>query len=250
MPLTTSHHPSRLLRLVAPAILGGVGVTASTPAQGADDFERSATPPAVHDTEPNPLGERWDILAGQWRVADGPPLGDPAGNYVTSRHLKAEGNNHVMVWRPDGEPRTSDQPFNVAADVRLDGENNTAFAGVAFNVQDADNYYAFRFRVGDAGQNNLIQIVKVVDGKASGAGLNRPLADHPLAAETFYRLEVASTKPHVFDWKISAPGASGPEIVSGTTTDRAGTFRGGDRGLYSSTSIGAFDNFSTGAEPQ
>jgi hypothetical protein len=72
----------------------------------------------------------------------------------------------------------------------------TLFSGVAFNVQDADNYYVVR--INSAGGIQFFGIV----GGGDPAGVKTISDAFTLNQGEWVRLEVSSKDPHLFDVRI------------------------------------------------
>lgn len=53
--------------------------------------------------------------------------------------------------------------FTVSAKVKVEGVAGAHFVGIAFNIQDANNFYVFR--VNSSISNNIYQVLKRVNGK-------------------------------------------------------------------------------------
>jgi len=125
--------------------------------------------------------------------------------------------------------------FTVTADSRNELENT--YAGVVFNVQDAFNYYVFRWRVQSEGSwDNNLQILRITDGNiADGFGVI--VAD--LTVNTPYRT-ITISGDGLGNFSVAMTNAN-PFTLTWTDT----TYSGGSAGLYNG-GLGTawFDGFS------
>lgn len=130
--------------------------------------------------------------------------------------------------------------FSVTAPSR--NENNSEYAGIVFNVQDANNYYVFRWRVLSQGSyDNNLQILRVTGGAiAAGEGV----IVSGLTVATPYR-DITITGNGLGYFSATMTNAN-PFTLTWTDT----TYSGGSAGIYysgSGTSSGnysLFDSFS------
>jgi hypothetical protein len=178
---------------------------------GEDDFNRST----------DDLGDQWTILSGSPFIRD-------------EVVVKGDPQPVLAVWNADSTTSTG---FTIAADTLLGPVTATLFSGVAFNVQDVDNYYVVR--INSAG---TVQFYRFDGGKLAGVKTVRDA--FTIVANEWVRVEVSSTIPHLFEVRILRPD-DGAELWSGTFTDTARSHQDGRGGLYSSSATlrPKWDNF-------
>ena len=131
---------------------------------------------------------------------------------------------------------------NFTFSLDLAGRHNAAiWAGVAFNYQDKDNFYALRFK-------NTTDNYQVLT-RVNGAWQTIVSAGHASAAfvdSAYYRLTISSSNAYEFSYSM-AKVSDGTVVASGNVVDPNHNFTRGYAGLYQSSKGGAhaqFDNFS------
>lgn len=102
----------------------------------------------------------------------------------------------------------------------------TAFAGLAFHVQNSRNYYALRFS-----GSGVVQMVRVVEGQQTQFSQSRDslftfLRQHP------YRLRVIAHEDHRFTGELY-DAATGKLLWSEEATDAQRSFTEGRAGVVS-----------------
>jgi len=130
--------------------------------------------------------------------------------------------------------------FELTGDVALDAAAvgaNSAWAGLLFNYQDNDNYYAFRFN----GQGN-VQWLRVQNGSQS-AIFNEGAGTFTVVGDEFYTMNVVSATGNGFVKAFQIEDSSGTVVFSrGNTFDNATAFSNGLGGFYSATTNSLQDN--------
>jgi hypothetical protein len=187
-----------------------------------DDFERTAV--ASADGTLGTTGAWTNEYADStWGISSGVVIGNLAANHRTLV------NRALQIG-------TS---FTLKADVRIN--YSTGWAGIAFNYQDKDNYYIFRFK-SDTG---LYTVSKIVGG-AGPVNIKSVTDSDTFSSASTYTLTVTTSNgiDYTLDILDSTTQTSVLDSVM-TMTDT--TFTGGYAGLFQTTS-GAnrakFDNFS------
>jgi hypothetical protein len=189
-----------------------------------DDFNRAD----VEITSRGPLiGPDWVRGNGGWGIS----------NERLIQNMSSTQANSVLYNAALETISGGGANFTVSLDVMALGVD--AWAGIAFNYQDVDHFYYFRFK-GDAGHWALS---RYASGKAT------PIASGTMAGtfalDTDYTLKVSSSEPFTFDYEIKET-ATGEVLVSGTAADSHASFTGGYAGVLQSNmgpNRNSFDNF-------
>lgn len=198
-----------------------------------DDFDRGDSPYSVHGSA---IGSSWKNsapLVVKWAVGKGGLLA-----------LSAKGNS--VLFNTGLETASGNGGgFSVRADVTALADR--VWSGIAFNYQDADNFYFLRFK---SGASNY-QLYRVVDGKP--ASIMKSEMDGGFLKNRRYRLTVSSSEPWNFSFKI-AEAESGTVLAKGNAVDPRSSFTGGFAGLYQGTAGSAapksrFDHFKLHVRP-
>jgi hypothetical protein len=104
--------------------------------------------------------------------------------------------------------------------------DNTSFAGLAFNIQDASNYYVLRYS-----GNGYVQLLSIVGGGIFGVFINQPgfapVQNRP------YTLSVTSAGAYAFNVSVYDT-VTGTTVYDGSAVDLAESFTDGYAGLYES----------------
>ena len=137
--------------------------------------------------------------------------------------------------------------WDMSFDVMLKGAGT--WGGIAFNVQDSNNYYGIRFKAGDT----LGGLIRVVNGAL--ANVTALTASTTVVAGTAYTFNVAATDAYTFTYSVtSLDGLT--TLVAGTSTDVQGNFDGGFGGIYYNHALNSQlpdvvgDNFSVEVIPE
>lgn len=155
--------------------------------------------------------------------------------------MAGSGNNSILVYR--GFPISNSGPgesFTLSADIKaFSAQDGSVIPGLAFNIQNATNFYAVRFSNGNTAGSGMLQCYIQNGGAVSGpVNVSTPW----VKTNGVYTLTVASTNAGVFNYSLSG----GTNSVSGTWTVANPAYTNGYAGLYdnSPTSDPRFDNFS------
>jgi hypothetical protein len=196
-----------------------------------DDFNRPDTAAQTSASNPNQIGSHWTIASGTWAVNSG-QLAQAGG---------AIGGSQIIYLNPlktlNSEVGAS---FTLQATIRLNTSvvENTAFAGLIFNLQDAMNYYVFRYC-----GNGTVQLLSVVGGSVAGVFISQtgftPVQNRP------YKLTVSSSSPQHFSLGIYDTVAGATVYTNASVVGSGNSFQDGYGGLYAGANVGvmAYDNF-------
>jgi len=116
--------------------------------------------------------------------------------------------------------------FTVSAAVVVDTADGAHFGGVAFNIQDAKNFYVFRINSGSG--NGMYQVLKMVDGKWKDL---KSMQFDAIKSGVSYTLTVQVKEPGSFTVSIK----NGDEVVMKPedVKDATGSvYTGGNAGVY------------------
>jgi len=147
--------------------------------------------------------------------------------------------DQILTW----QGVTLSSNFTVSASVQVDTADGAHFAGVAFNVEGANNYYAFRINSGPG--NGLWQVLKRVDREW------KELKSTPWGAiegGVPYTLIVQSKAPGIFTVSIKR----GDEVVlkPEEVSDATGAgYAGGHAGIYMAAAECKILSFTLGEAP-
>ncbi len=131
--------------------------------------------------------------------------------------------------------------FTVAADVKIETADGAHFAGVAFNIQDAKNFYVFRVNSGSG--NGICQVLKMVNGEWKDI---KTMNFDAVKAGTAYTLSVQATAPGAFTVSIR----KGEEVVlkpESLNDANAPAYQGGSAGIYMGAAECSITGFSVEA---
>lgn len=209
-------------------LLGGAGAWAAGCVS--DDFNRAETDYSV---DSGLLGEGWKNSASvAWALQ---------GGMLTADHCVS--GEYALYNSSEEICREGAGGFEVSAEVI--GMFGGAWAGVVFNYQDPDNFYAVRFQSG----TRIYQFVKIVNGRISAA-VSQKDAVRQFAVGAAYQVKVVSLEPYKISFEIKEAGDDAVLNPVAVGVDRTGAFQGGYAGLYvrsapgSATPDAMFDNFS------
>ncbi len=184
-------------------VLAGMASLLAVAAHAQDGFSDDFDRPDGTD-----LGEGWTERVGDWEI-----------------------NNNLLRPVQTGAPLerlvsydgvTIDRAFEFDGEIRWSSRNH--WNGVAFQVQDEDNYYLFRARA----DNGSLQAMKRADGAFDPLYTNR--SDLPVLDDSvFYRLTVKSDGRGTFWWSIS----DGEETLANGSFFDEDPFENGSAGFYS-----------------
>ncbi len=196
------------------------------PEPGIDDFNR-ADVPVTSDTS---------LLGGDWSNGAGDDDGwTIVGGLMHSHALAAPGilYNHGLLTLCTGGT-------NFTLDVDVSSKSPGLWSGVAFNYQDAANFYFVRFLEG----SSKYQMVAMVGGIESVI-VDETDAATTFAEDRFYTINVASDGPYTFDFTITEVGSSTALNPTTCATDAGGSLTGGYAALYTPHAgySAKFDNF-------
>lgn len=178
------------------------------------------------DRESGPLGDNWEVLLGNL---------DIQGEGIVKKGEAAA----LAVWKPLQTVNDGSAPgFKISADVSISKAVQTMYAGVAFHVQDADNYYTVRFN----GLGN-VQFFRIING-GKAAGVQSIPDAFMFTPGQWYRIEVTSDTPYHFHTAI-LDASDGKELWSGDFVDPSKSLKNGKGGILSisSADLPAWDNF-------
>jgi hypothetical protein len=196
-----------------------------------DDFERSAESDSK-GTLGTAVWENAISGSGSWGIVNGEVV--PSLTAATG----------VLINKTVKLGRGSESRFVLRTDVK--GMVDNTWAGVAFNVQDARNYYYLRFKA----NTGSYQMIRVMSGTETRMGDAGKLPAGIFETGKAYTLMVGSSKPHEFSFGIT-DASTGNLLASGVRNDDAMSFSGGYAGLClaSGGDKARFDNFNLSVEP-
>ncbi|MGE4489586.1 MAG: hypothetical protein AB7E95_08590 [Kiritimatiellales bacterium] len=187
-----------------------------------DDFERTAA--ASADGTLGTTGAWTNEFADStWGTTSGVVIGNLAANH------RALVNKALQIGTG----------FTLKADVQVNYVNG--WAGISFNYQDSNNYYAFRFK----SNTGLYTVSKIVNG-AAPINIESETNVGTFSSSSAYTLTVTTENgiDYTFDILDSTTQTS---VLASTLTMSDTTFSGGYAGLFQTTSgpsRAKFDNFS------
>lgn len=134
-----------------------------------------------------------------------------------------------------------DEDFQMTLDMRI--PNSSIYAGIAFNIQDSNNFYAIRIKTG----TTQYQVIKVVDGAVSA--LVSETSSSAFVANVSYTLSVASISPYNYTFEITQTGSTNTLNAVSSFNDSGTDFVDGYGGIYFWTGLASaaidayYDNF-------
>jgi len=189
-----------------------------------DSFTTNAT------SYPQQPGTGWTVLQGAASITSNGTLETTTATATTPL---------VMGVTQALSLNTGGSEFFLVATVRLNSTSATNWAGVAFNIQDAANYYAFRYS-----GTGVVQLVKVVTGTpVPEASVTGTIAG--IVQNRMYRLRVTSSGTSAFNLSI-ADATTGAVVWSKTTATGTAPIYDGKFGLYANSTKGSFTDFDGG----
>ncbi|MCF7816427.1 MAG: beta-galactosidase [Kiritimatiellales bacterium] len=206
---------------IVPVVLGGESQTNVLFSLAKDNFDRNDTDWQTSASSPNAIGLDWQVGTQSWKII---------GNAATMQRVSGAG---VLFWISDETANTQGRRFTLESETTLGVTNSTDFAGIAFNIQNATNYYTLRYS-----GTGTIQFLRIRNGATAnlGSGSFAHTAGHA------YRMVVSSSQSQSFDWNIFDT-ATGLAVASGSATDSGTGFSDGFGGGYASSSQALLDNF-------
>lgn len=191
-----------------------------------DNFDRQETPYLENTETDDALGNGWRPVSGAWRIAQ------------DRMELNAPG----IISRVILLPQEVSIPFTVSVDVTALSSSREPSAGIALCAKDAQQFYVFRICA--SGADSFLQFNATDRGEEGMQNIGGNLAAGAQFQENVpYRLTVHCKEPGIFEYSV-VDVSTGETLVSNTVSDPSVRFTGGQVGLYSSTSMAAFDNFS------
>lgn len=133
------------------------------------------------------------------------------------------------------------ESFEMTMDARMVG--SSIYGGVAFNIQDASNFYAIRIKTG----TGLYQVIRVVDGSVSAMAAETLGA--AFAANVSYTFNISSDTAYSYAFHIVQTGTTNVLNTTTSFTDSNSNFTNGYGGGYFWTGLGSqaidayYDNF-------
>ena len=187
-----------------------------------DDFNRAEMDWFDNSLLPNPISTDWNVTKGKWQIA--------------SQQASAK-EDGMMLYQAAGANLVAGggKSFRIAVDVNLTQPAQTIFSGLIFNAQSAKAYYLLRLS-GDG----LLQLLSTPDGGSSWPGVFYS-NNIGAIAPNFFRLEVFSDTPGVFQVKVTNTVTS-VVVLSQTITDANATYNAGSAGLWCFGNLSNFDN--------
>jgi len=191
----------------------------------ADNFNR---PDTVRSNETSLIGADWnqESTTNEW--------------LVNSSTLASYARIPPGALYNDGLEAVSGNGTNFTVKMDVRAQVATAWVGLVFNYQDAENYYCLRFK-GGADDWQLLRRVDDSWGVIKNGHATEPFTYHT----DFYTLTVKSDTPYDFDFTFQKSGS--PEVLNTITNgvDGNSSFTGGHAGAFVSASgyTAKFDNF-------
>ena len=194
-----------------------------------DDFNRADTGSQNPSSSPNLIGAHWTIANGTWAISSG-QLVQPGGGLVGPQCIYL---NTLQTLDPGASTN-----FTIQATVQLNTPitEGSSSAGLMFNFQDPNNFYALRYF-----GNGTVQFYRMYHGgeAAMASGSFTPVQNRP------YRLTVSSIAPDTFSLGIYDPVAAATVYTNASVAGGV-SFLNGYGGLYASypSAVMSYDNFS------
>lgn len=210
----------------------GCGIVSAKAAVYSDDFNREDT---AYSTNSANVGSGWVHSSANMRTAI-------KGNRL-SLDIPTTQNANFLLYNTVRQTLNSGTTnfFEMSADVMIPGAG--AYGGVAFNIQDSNNFYVLRIKT-NSGQYQMLRVVNgnlgVLVSVTGGA---------VFSAGTTYTFKVSSSAPYSFNFTITEAGSSTVLNATTTASDSGGNFVDGYGGFYQYTGQGSivedasYDNF-------
>lgn len=110
--------------------------------------------------------------------------------------------------------------------VSLTAQIHISLAGMAFNIQDADNFYAVRAWIDVTNDRTLVQLLKTVDGVDNGLA---SFYTEMISTDLLYEFSVSSTGNGAFEYSLS--DLDGNLLGASSFVDSINPFTGGYGGI-------------------
>lgn len=220
-------------------ILTVVGVLLGTGVAGAalltDHFDRGNT---AYSTDASIIESNWmtSLAADRAAIKDNALAFDVAPS-LNANHLTY--NTGVVITAGTWNDANR---WTMSSEVTISGDG--MWAGVAFNIQDADNFYALRVKSG----TTIYQMIRVLDGSVS-AFVNRKDLLSPIAAGKAYVYTISCSTANEFTFSITEKESSAVLNPQTVTFGGTGNWDGGYGGFYHGTGLlsqvpdATYDNF-------
>jgi hypothetical protein len=207
-----------------PAVFSGEVQTDRLTTLAKDRFDRPDTEwqSAAETSAVGLYSNDWRIVSQSWKISSA---------QVTMRRDNGTG---LLMWQPDGTLNTSGRTFGLQALLTLGAAASSDWTGLAFNIQDAANYYVLRY----SGAGNM-QLLRIRDGAVSAILYS---GNFTHTAGRSYQMTVSSGQARTFHWSLT-DRESGATVLSETTTDTETGFSDGSGALYSNSNYVQADDF-------
>ncbi len=178
----------------------------------------------VRDDFSSPLSRKWsNEHPAAWSVQDGELwAGMAASTHYTLTHSDAVG---------DGK-----QKIDLSA--TISSGSRSAWGGIAFNVQDAENFYMLRIKF----DNGMYQLVRLA-GDAKPLVVDTETLATPFALNTQYTLRLQFSPKDRFYVVTITDTAKGEVLIHRSKVEAAPMFVSGAAGLYGGSKSGTADLF-------
>lgn len=195
---------SALFCLSAATLVWGEGAKSFS-----DDF-------ATLSDSPSKLGPDWYAKDGGWKAVK-------PGEVTWPKVLPGVMDSLLQCKAVTLAPGST-----IAADIRLDSDDGAHWGGLAFNIQDERNFYAFRIVYKKPMETGYYQILKFIDGQP------KPLkfVEVELNSGILYTLTVQIIENGLFKYSIRQGDKTILEAEE-PAQDNVSPYTGGYAGLYS-----------------
>jgi hypothetical protein len=166
----------------------------------------------IHDDFQNGISKVWKNTHGAlWQAVDGRiRAGGYSGSHYTLVHTDA----------------VADGAMKIDVSAAISSGNRNAWGGLAFNIQDADNFYILRIKFDTASY----QLLRLIDGKPTV--VDTATAPKKFNVDGTYKLRVRFAPQKKFYAVTISDAATGAELLDRTKTETAPAFTPGSAGLY------------------
>jgi|GEM_PF-2516320 len=198
-----------------------------------DDFNRPDT--AFHTQASVSVGNGYGLTCSEGDKA--PLVGLQAGKIIFRADAGSGSIEPANLILSKNDILLTNKTFTIQGRITtISTANAVQGYGLAWNVQDAKNYYAARI---NTGSTNVIQFLRVKNGAKTGIIFATASNSETLKVNEDYILTITLRAAGVFDYELSGPGLDGGKQI-GRITDTVYKFTGGTAGFY---------NLSTRAKP-